>query len=141
MDNNEGNGIPDIRKVVPIPSSGNFFRVWVEVLKPIHKLTDREMDLLAAFLKKRNELQLSNMDPDKIDPFLMSSIIKKEIRKSVRISTAYYQRIVRKYRDREVMIPDPNIKGGKINPRFIPNLKDDDKSIKIMFILLNPNDD
>ena len=140
MDSNEGKGIPEVRMVVPIPSAGKFFRVWVEILKPVHKLTDREMDLLAAFLKRRHELQKSNMDADQIDAVLMSSSFKKDIRKSVGISTAYYQRIVRKFRDREVLIEDKHIKGGKINPRYIPDLKDDDKSIGLLYILVNPND-
>ena len=30
---------------------GDFFRYWVAFLKPLHELANREMDVLAAFLK------------------------------------------------------------------------------------------
>ena len=140
MGSNESRGIPEVRLVIPTPCNKKFFRLWVEVLKPIHDLTDREMDLLAAFIKRRHELQKSNMSPDQIDAVLMSSSIKKEIRSSVGISTAYYQRIVRKFRDKEILIPDLAHDGERINPRYIPDLRDDDKSIGALFMFINPND-
>ena len=128
-----------IRMIVPIPCADKFFRLWLEVLKPQHQLTDRETDLLAAFVAKRHELQRTNLSQDMIDAILMSSQSKKEIRKSVKISTAYFQRIMAKFRKRDILIPDSNIKGGKINPRYIPVLKDDDKNIGILFMFIDPN--
>jgi hypothetical protein len=94
---------------------------------------------LAAFVAKRHELQRTNLSQDMIDAILMSSQSKKEIRKSVKISTAYFQRIMAKFRKRDILIPDSNIKGGKINPRYIPVLKDDDKNIGILFMFIDPN--
>ena len=44
-----------------------------------------------------------------------------------------------KFRKRDILIPDSNIKGGKINPRYIPVLKDDDKNIGILFMFIDPN--
>ena len=140
MGSNEGKGIPEVRLVIPIPCNKKFFRTWVEVLEPVHGLTDREMDLLSAFIKRRHELQKSNMSQDQIDAVLMSSSIKKEIRSSVGISTAYYQRIVRKFRDKGILIPDPAHDGERINPRYIPDLREEDKSIGALFIFMNPND-
>lgn len=52
MNNDRSFGDANVKKVIPIPSTGNFFKAWLEVLKPLHHLTDREMDLLAEFLKE-----------------------------------------------------------------------------------------
>jgi hypothetical protein len=59
---------------------GDFFRVWVEFLKPIHNLTNKEMDVLAAFLKKRYELGKVITDNDVLDNVLMSESTKRQIR-------------------------------------------------------------
>lgn len=139
MENNKGNkGMPEVKKVIPIPSSGKFFRIWVEVLKPIHKLTDRESDVLAAFLKKRFELQQTAKDPDMIDSYLMSAKIKKEIRESTLVSPVYFQMIFGKLRRNNIIIDDE--KGRRINPWFIPRLSKDDKDFCLAFIFSNTND-
>lgn len=139
VEDDKGNrGMPEIKKIIPIPSSGNFFRIWVEVLKPIHKLTDRESDVLAAFLKKRFELQQTAKDPDMIDSYLMSAKIKKEIRESTLVSPVYFQMIFGKFRRSNIIINDE--KGRRINPWFIPRLSKDDKDFCLAFIFGNPND-
>ena len=46
---------------------------------PLHKLTPKEVEVLAAILKKRYELSLVISDDDVIDTFLFSRESKKEI--------------------------------------------------------------
>ena len=56
--------LPD--NVIALPTSledGNFFRLWVEFLKPLHHLTDREMDVITAFLKKSGVFVDGNINP------------------------------------------------------------------------------
>lgn len=47
-----------INNVISIPTTieGKFFRYWLEFLRPFHKLSDRELDVVSAFLKERYEL-------------------------------------------------------------------------------------
>ena len=47
-----------VDNVINIPTSlkGKFFKYWFKFLLPFHGLTDREMDVAAAFLLKRHEL-------------------------------------------------------------------------------------
>jgi hypothetical protein len=49
-----------VNKVLLIPYSSSedndFFAKWVEFLKPIHHLTNKEQLVLAAILRYRNEL-------------------------------------------------------------------------------------
>ena len=50
--NNKANNIIRIQTSI----DGNFFRYWLEFLRPFHKLTDREIDVTTAFLQKRYNL-------------------------------------------------------------------------------------
>lgn len=140
MESNGNIGDANIRKVIPIPPTGKFFKAWLEVIKPLHHLTDREMDLLAEFLKRRHQLSRTILDKDMIDSVLMTNKSKKAIREACNISDVYYQKMMVTFRSRGIIIDDPNIRGGKINPLMIPIIKEDDKSIGVLFIFANPND-
>lgn len=118
----------DLKKannVIRIPASlkGNFFRVWVEFLTPLHGLTNREKDVLASFLKIRFELSKSVLDNNLLDKVLMSDDVKSKIRKDCNVSSAFFQVILGKLRKIGV------IENDRINPKFIPkNMKDSDET-------------
>ena len=59
----------DIKNVITVPTSieGKFFRYWFEFLRPFHKLTDREIDVISTFAKERFELSKVIKDPDILD--------------------------------------------------------------------------
>jgi len=117
--------------VISIPASltsstNNFFRYWVEFLKPLHNLTDREMDVTTAFLRKRFELSKDILDPIKLDKYLMNEDTKAEIRDECKVSPAHFQVIMGKLRKSGV------IKNGNINPLFIPNIKEDNGTFQLL---------
>jgi hypothetical protein len=118
----------DLKKannVIRIPASlkGNFFRVWVEFLTPLHGLTNREKDVLASFLKIRFELSKSVLDNNLLDKVLMSDDVKSKIREDCNVSSAFFQVILGKLRKIGV------IENDRINPKFIPkNMKDSDET-------------
>lgn len=118
----------DLKKannVIRIPASlkGNFFRVWVEFLTPLHGLTNREKDVLASFLKIRFELSKSVLDNNLLDKVLMSDDVKSKIREDCNVSSAFFQAILGKLRKIGV------IENDRINPKFIPkNMKDTDET-------------
>jgi hypothetical protein len=70
----------------------------------------------------------------------MHPSIKREIRQACNLSDAYYQKIMLTFKERGIIIKDDNIRGGKINPRYIPTIKENDKLAGVLFILTNPND-
>lgn len=117
--------------VIPIPASltstkNNFFRYWVEFLKPLHHLTDREMDIITAFLQKRYELSKDILDPVKLDKYLMNEDTKAEIRDECGVSPAHFQVIMGKLRKSKIIV------NGNINPKFIPNIKDDNGTFQLL---------
>jgi len=130
MENREGSKIINKpNNIIPIPTTldTTFFRWWVEILRPLHKLTEREMDVITIFLRKRHELSKDILDPIKLDKYLMSDDIKREIREECGITAAHFQVIMGKLRKQGVM------HDGKINPKFIPNVKDDDGIFQLLF--------
>ena len=82
---------------------GDFFRAWSEFTKPIHKLAKREMDIFAAFLKKRWELEKCISNREILDKVLMSKEVKSEIRKQCGVTPKHFQMIIGKFRKNGVL--------------------------------------
>lgn len=115
--------------VIRIPTSQKkFFRFWFEFLKPFHKLTDREIDVITAFTYERFLLSKVILDPDVLDKVVMSEDTKKKVREESNITLAHFQVIMGKLRKNRVII------NNKINPKFIPNITEDDNSFKLMLL-------
>ena len=115
--------------VIRIPTSlkGEFFRIWIEYLTPLHNLTKREKDVVAAFLKARFELSKSVSDNVLLDKIVMSDDVKNQVKAECGVSDAFFQVILGKLRRTGV------ITNGKINPLLIPkNIKPDDQSFQLL---------
>ena len=121
---------PKVNNVIRIPASINkdFFRLWIEFLTPLHNLTCKERDVLAAFIKKRFELTKSVSDDTLIDKILFSRENVADVKKECNISNSYYKLVMVKLRKTKA------ISEGRINPKFIPKgLSFDDKSFQLLF--------
>ena len=116
--------------VVRIPCSlnGSFFRYWFLFLKPFHKLTDREIDVITSFVKHRYELSKVIKDDEILDKVVMSEDTKRKVREECNITLPHFQVIMGKLRSSKVIID------GKINPRFIPNIIEEDGFFKLLLL-------
>lgn len=116
--------------VVRIPCSlnGSFFRYWFLFLKPFHKLTDREIDVITAFVKHRYELSKVIKNDEILDKVVMSEDTKRKVREECNITLPHFQVIMGKLRSSKVIID------GKINPRFIPNIIEEDGFFKLLLL-------
>lgn len=114
--------------VINIPASleGSFFRYWFEFLRPFHNLTARELDVITAFTKQRYELSKVINDDTILDKVVMSEDIRKQVREECNLSLPHFQVIMSKLRDNKVIVDN------KINPRFIPNIKEEDGNFKLL---------
>lgn len=106
--------------------SGSFFRIWLEFLRPFHKLTERETDVMAAFLKERFELSKVISDQEVLNRLTMSEDTKRKVRDECSISQAHFQVIMTKLKKSKM------IDNGKINPRFIPRVEKDAKGFQLL---------
>ena len=114
-----------------ISPDGDFFRVWVEFLKPVHKLTNREMDVLAVFLKKRYELSKVITDNEVLDKVLMSEETKLSIRKESGVSAKHFQVIMAKFRKNGVVV------NNRIFLNLIPSVSEEGVGLMVYFSFEN----
>lgn len=119
-----------VDSVLNIPTSlrGKFFKQWLVFLLPYHNLTDREIDVAAAFLKKRYELSKVISDVNILDSVLMNEDTKRDIREGCDIKLPHFQVIMSKLRKSKVIIDN------RLNPKFIPNVKEDNGNFKLLLL-------
>ena len=116
--------------VIRIPTSlkDNFFRYWFEFLQPLHKLTNREIDIISALAKERYELSKVIKDNDILDKVTMSDDIKKKVMQNCNITTPHFQVIISNLKKAKV------IENGKINPRCIPNITEENGYFQLVLL-------
>lgn len=122
------NNIPDNVVRVPCSLSTSFFKYWFMFLKPFHKLTDREIDVITSFVKQRYELSKVIKDSNILDKVTMSEDVKKKVREECNITLPHFQVIMGKLRKNNVIVD------GKINPKFIPNVDEEKGTFKLLLL-------
>ena len=128
MTNKIPNNIPNNIIRMTCSLSNNFFRYWFMFLEPYHKLTDREIDVITSFVKHRYELSKVIKDNDILDKVTMSEDTKRKVREECNITLPHFQVIMGKLRKNKVIID------GKINPKFIPNIKEETGTFQLLFL-------
>lgn len=120
----------EVDSVLSIPTSlkGKFFKHWFKFLLPYHNLTEREMDVAAAFLLKRFELSKVISDVNILNSVLMNEDTKRQIREDLDIKHPHFQVIMGKLRKAKVIIDN------RINPRFIPSVKEENGNFKLLLL-------
>lgn len=113
---------------IPCSLSGSFFRYWFMFLRPFHKLTNREIDVITAFVKHRYELSKVIKDDVILDKVTMSEDVKKQVREECGIAFQHFQVIMSNLRKNKV------IENGKINPKFIPNITEENGMFQLMLL-------
>lgn len=118
------------KKVIRIPTNiESFFECWFIFLSPLHKLTNRELEVAAEFLKKRYKLSKSIINNnDLLESTLMNEDTKREIREACNLSTTHFQVIMGKLRKAGIIV------NNRINPKYIPNIKEDKGSMQLIIL-------
>ena len=127
--NKIGGRKPNNTVTVPTSIGIEFFKWWCIFLRPIIKLTGREMEVIASFLKQRWELSKSISDPAILDTMIMSEITKNKVIKECNITQQHFYVVMSNLRKNKVII------GNTINPRLIPNIREDDNGCFQLLIL------
>lgn len=105
----------------------DFFKKWFIYLKPLHGLTDREIDVIACFVKERYELSKIITDEGYLDRAVMNEDTKKKVREECNITLPHFQVIMSKLKKNKVIV------NNRINPRFIPSYKRDADTFQLLF--------
>lgn len=113
---------------IPCKLDYSFFKMWFMFLQPFHHLTGREMEVAASFVKQRYELSKVVSDDTILDNLVMSEDTKRKIREECDITLAHFQVIMGKLRKSNIIVD------GKLNPRYIPRVNEDNGSFKLMLL-------
>lgn len=118
--------------IVTIPvekNNSSFFKWWLTLLRPFVSLTNREMDVVAEFLKQRWELSKAISDPVILDTMVMSENIKSKVIEACHITQQHFYVVMSNLRKNKVIVNDI------INPRIIPNIRENDNGCFQLLIL------
>lgn len=117
---------PNSVLVIPCSLDGSFFKLWFSFLRPFHKLTDREIDVIASFVKQRYELSKDIKNQEILDKVVMSDDTKRKVREECNITQSHFQVVMTKLRKTKV------IDNGRINPKFIPKIIEGSNSFQLL---------
>ena len=131
----EGRKLPKPNNIVTIPTSldTDFFKWWCIYLRPFINLTDREIDVVAAFLRQRWRLSKSISDPAILDQMVMSEDTRTKVQEECSISSQYLYVVMSHLRKNKVII------NNVLNPRLIPNIRLDDNGCFQLLVLFKDN--
>ena len=113
---------------IPCSLSDSFFRYWFMFWEPFHKLTKREIDVAATLVKIRYELSKVVKDEVILDKLVMSEDTKRKVREECNITLPHFQVIMGKLRKNSIIVD------GKLNPRYIPRVIEENGSFKLMLL-------
>lgn len=118
--------------VITIPAkldSIEFFKWWCIFLRPFIKLTDREIDVIASFLKQRYELSKDISNPVLLDNVVMSEDTKKKVIEECHITLQHFYVVMSNLRKNKIIV------NNVINPRLIPNIRKGEDGMFQLLIL------
>lgn len=124
--------LPKPNNIITVPYSYDdieFYRWWCKLLNPFISLTGKEMDVVAHFLLQRHELSKCTSDPTILDTMVMSGNIKAKVMEECNITKKHLYVIMSTLRKRNVIV------GNVINPRLIPNNRQEDNGVFQLLIL------
>ena len=113
---------------IPCKFDYSFFKMWFMFLQPFHHLTEREMEVATSFVKQRYELSKVVSDNGILDRLVMSEDTKRKVREECNITLPHFQVIMGKLRKNNIIVD------GKLNPRYIPRVIEENGSFKLMLL-------
>lgn len=128
----KGRMLPKPNNIVTVPvqpDSVSFYKWWCIFLRPFINLTNRETDVIAEFLKQRFELSKSISDPAILDTMVMADETKRKVMEACHITAQHFYVMMSNLRKNNV------ITGNIINPKLIPNVRQDDNGVFQLLIL------
>jgi len=101
--------------IIPIQAEiAQSFRAYLQILNPVLKLKDKEIEVLSSFIS----IWYSNQDKENIDKILFSTPVRKTVRKLIGMSEASFNNHITMLRKKK-MIADK-----KINPNILSGITD-----------------
>ena len=104
---------------VPFSSITDFFKWWFIFLRPFISLTEKEIEVMASFLRHRWELSKITHDAVILDTMVMSGDTKRMVIEECGITLQHFYVVMSALRRKKAIL------NGIINPKLIPNVRED----------------
>ena len=107
-----------------------FYRYWLEFMRPldpIAQLSPKQLEVLATFLYKRNEIEKGVVDEKLITKLLWSVDVRNSILESASISKHNYYNVISFFKKIGIIVD------GDLNKKVIPELVNNKFSLIISF--------
>lgn len=114
---------------VPMAIGTDFFKWWCIFLRPFINLTNREIEVIASFLKQRWELSKSISDPAILDTMIMSDAVRNKVIEECKITQQHFYVVMSNLRKNKVIV------NNTINPRLVPNIRKNDNGCFQLLVL------
>ena len=118
---------PNNMAIVPC-NRESLCRLFVEFLTPYHHLTSRESDVFAVIIEQYFRLRSQCESPSMVRTLLWSSASRADLRRMLGMSQPHFQMVITKLREKGVL------KGEDINPKFLPHISPDSRSLELRVI-------
>ena len=105
-----------------------FFRYWFEFLKPIHQLTQREIDVASSLVRHRYRLSKAISDEAILDKMTLSTDIRKQVMEECNLPPRYFNVVMSNLKKNRFIID------GRINPKFIPRINEDKGNFQLLLL-------
>lgn len=120
----KGKQLPKPNNIVTVPTNNiDFFKWWCVMLRPFVPLTNKEIEVIASFLRQRHELSKTILDSDALDTVVMSNATKERVIKECNITQSHFYVIMSNFRKHKVVVDN------KLNPKLIPNIRPEDNGV------------
>tara|TARA_Y100000385_G_C12913003_1_gene559149 strand:- start:93 stop:440 length:348 start_codon:yes stop_codon:yes gene_type:complete len=101
--------------IIPIKSNiSQSLKAYLQILNPVLKLKDKEIEVLSSFLS----IWYKNKNKQDIDKLLLSTPVRKMVRKSIGMSEASFNNHITMLRKKKMIVDR------KINSSILENIKD-----------------
>lgn len=118
-----------VDSVIKIPTSlDKFFRYWFEFLKPLHQLTQREIDVASSLVRHRYQLSKAITDEAILDKMVLSTDVRKQIMEECNLPARYFNVVMSNLKKDKIIVD------GRINPKFIPRIKEDKGNFQLLLL-------
>tara|TARA_R110002012_G_scaffold171342_2_gene336108 strand:- start:1027 stop:1374 length:348 start_codon:yes stop_codon:yes gene_type:complete len=102
--------------VIPLKANiSQSFKAYLQVLNPVLKLKDKEIEVLSNFLS----IWYKNKSKKDIDKLLFSTPVRKMVRKAIGMSEASFNNHITMLRKKKMIIEK------RINPSILNSIKDE----------------
>lgn len=122
--------LPKPNNIINVPTNlSDFFKWWCIFLRPFVNLTDKEVEVVASFLRQRNEISKTTTDQNVIDTMLMSNPVKAKVMEECKLSQPHFYVMMSNFRKNKVIVDN------HLNPKLVPNIRPTDDGMFQLLVL------